>query len=112
MVDLPNKDVGCHHTGFARKCRDLVSSGECTRWMLIQGTSPNNGQPVNRHDCVDNWTPLLLIEAALQARQSGASADKVANEVRRFHNSMREMNGAPPLGVESYVPQAIDAPRA
>lgn len=109
MVDLPDKEVGCHRTGFAQGCRDLVVSGRCRRWMQIQGANPNTGEPLNRYDCVDNWTPLLLIENSQMQRQTGASCDKVANEVRRFHDSMREMNGAPSLGAD--LPPALSAPR-
>jgi hypothetical protein len=78
---LPDKDIGCHHTGFTRKCRELVASGECRRYIQIMGKNPNTGEDVNRWDCVDNWTPMLLIENAQQSRQTGAAVESFRNEM-------------------------------
>lgn len=78
---LPDKNLGCHHTGFTRKCRELVAIGECGRWMQIQGHNPNTGEPVSRYDCIDNWTPLLLIENSQQQRQTGAAVESFRNEM-------------------------------
>jgi hypothetical protein len=82
---LPDKDIGCHHTGFARKCRELVASGECNRFIQIEGTNPQTKETFNRWDCVDNWAPLLLIDNARQQAQTCASID-------RFNNDMVHMN--------------------
>jgi hypothetical protein len=80
---LPDKDIGCHNTGFTRKCRDLVASAECKRWLQIAGNNPNTGEPVNKWDCIDNWTPLLLIENSQQQRQTGAAIESFRNEMVR-----------------------------
>jgi hypothetical protein len=78
---LPDKDIGCHHTGFTRKCRELVASGECNRWLQIQGQNPNTGEKVNQYNCIDNWTPMLLIENSQMQRQTGAAVESFRNEV-------------------------------
>ena len=81
---LPDKEIGCHRTGFARKCRDLLVSGECNRYKQLQTIHPQTGETLgDYYDCVDNLQHILLLEIAQQARQAGASADKVATEVRR-----------------------------
>lgn len=80
-MDLPDKDVGCHRTGFARKCRDLVVSGECKRWMQIHGHNPNTGDPVSQSKCSDDWLPLLLIENSQMQRQTGAAVESFRNEM-------------------------------
>lgn len=82
---LPDKEIGCHRTGFSRKCRDLVASGECARFIQIQGNNPNTGEPTNKWDCIDNWTPLLLIENSQMQRQTGAAVESFRNEVVEFN---------------------------
>lgn len=63
------------------------------RWFIqVIGKNPNTGANENRWDCSIAWLPILQIEMAQQARQAGASADKVATEVRKFHNKMVQMN--------------------
>lgn len=93
---LPDKDIGCHRTGFARKCRELVVSGECNRYIQINGTNPNTGEPASKWDCIDNWQPMLLIENSQQQRQTAAA-------VESFRNEMVLMNGI------SAVQQSITA---
>lgn len=78
---LPPEKVFCHHTGFTKRCRSLVSSGRCNRWLQIAGKNPNTGEDVNRYDCIDNWTPMLLIENSQQQRQTGAAVESFRNEV-------------------------------
>ncbi len=81
MVDLPPKERGCHRTGFEKNCRDLVVSGRCERWMTINGTNANTGEPVNGSKCIDDWIPYLMIENSAQQRQTGAAVESFRNEV-------------------------------
>lgn len=78
-MDLPPKERGCHCTGFARKCRDLVVSEQCGRWMQIQGNHPNTGEKINRSMCIDDWTPILLMENSQMQRQTGAAVESFRN---------------------------------
>lgn len=84
-MTLPDKDIGCHRTGFEKKCRHLVSEGVCNRWIHVVGTDANTGATVDMHDCVDNWMPKLLIENSQQQRQTAAA-------VESFRNAMVEQN--------------------
>jgi hypothetical protein len=83
---LPDKDIGCHHTGFEKGCRELVASGRCARWMQVQGKHPQTNEDLNRWDCIDNFGPLLQIDAIKHTAQATASID-------RFNNDMVRMNG-------------------
>lgn len=79
--NLPDKDLGCHRTGFEKKCRELVCGGICNRWIQISGENPNTGEAIHHYDCVDNWMPLLTIENTQQARQMGAAIESFRNEM-------------------------------
>lgn len=81
MHGLPNKEIGCHHTGFEKKCFDLVTSGACTRWIQIMGRNPNTGGEINKYDCIDNWIPMLLIENSFINKQTGAAVESFRNEM-------------------------------
>lgn len=104
---LPNEKLGCHHTGFTKKCRKLVADGICGRWTQIIGVHPQTGEQLNRWDCVDNFTALLLVENAQMSRQTAASVDKSVNEARGFRNDMRAINGVPELSVQEQ-PKMIE----
>lgn len=96
MLNLPDEKVGCHHTGFEKKCRQLVCDGVCNRWIQIIGTNPNTGEPVNQFDCVDNWTPMLLIENSQLQRQTGAAVESFRNVAvgPRPESPYKEINGS------------------
>ncbi len=79
-MQLPDKDTGCHRTGFEKNCRELVTSGRCKRWVQIQGANPNTGEPINESRCVDDWTHTLLIENSQMQRQTGAAVESLRNE--------------------------------
>lgn len=81
MDMLPDEKVMCHHTSFDKPCREMVVNGRCRKWVQIQGSNPNTGEPVNKWDCVDAWLPFLLIENSQMQRQTGASIDSFRNEV-------------------------------
>ena len=80
-MDLPGKETMCHKTGFTKSCRDLVTSEACNRWMQIQGNHPNTGEAINRSMCVDDWTPILLMENSQMQRQTGAAVESLRNNV-------------------------------
>ena len=77
MVDLPDEKVMCHHTGFQQNCRELVCSGKCNRWIQIQGYDANTGVQFNESNCIDNWTPRLLVEHSRQTRSTAAAVGDI-----------------------------------
>lgn len=64
----------------------------CSLWTLLRGKNPQTEEMIERWDCSLAHLPTLMLEAAQQSRQAGASTDKVANEVRAFHEKMEDMN--------------------
>ena len=64
----------------------------CPLWVQIRGKDPQSMQEIDHWGCSLMWLPKLLIEGAQMSRQAGASADKVATEVAKFHHSMVQMN--------------------
>jgi hypothetical protein len=74
MTDcLPPKERKCHHTGFSKSCRQLVADGACGKWDFIQGANPQDGAPMMKWDCSENFTHFLLIEIA-KASHEGTKA--------------------------------------
>lgn len=92
MDHLPQKDVMCHRTGFEKSCRTCVIEHNCRLWQHIQGTDPNTGQEINSWHCADEMRNKFIMDGAKEMRQAGASADKVASEIRDFHKSMAKQN--------------------
>jgi hypothetical protein len=82
-MNLPDPKVGCHKTGFTKKCRKLVSDGICDRWMHIIGMNPNTGVQVDQYRCIDDWVPLLLIENSKLQRETGAAVESFRNLIAR-----------------------------
>lgn len=83
---------------FWQKPMDQVCH-KCPMWVQIRGTDPNTGETIaDEWQCSITWLPKLLIENSQQSRQAGASADKVATEVRKLTNTVVDLNnrGLPP----------------
>jgi len=83
---IPEKDVGCHRTGFAKTCRECVIDHKCQLWVQIIGSNPNTGEALNRWACADSWMPLLTIENSQQQRQTGAAVESFRNEMVRLNS--------------------------
>jgi len=79
---LPPEKRMCHLTGFTKKCRSLVTSGKCGRWIYINGLDRNTGeQMIMRASCVDDALPALLLENTHMARENGAAVESFRNEM-------------------------------
>ena len=65
--ELPKDDVSCHHTGFEKSCRALVTSGKCKRWRDLPGADPFTGEARSRWGCIDDLVLFLQGEAMRQA---------------------------------------------
>jgi hypothetical protein len=62
-------------------------------WQMLRGVHPQTGEPIpDEWNCALAHSTKLLIENSQQSRQAGASADKVATEVKNFHDKMVQMN--------------------
>lgn len=101
---LPDEKTGCHRTGFTRKCRELVTSGECCRWRRLEFRHPQTGVKEDRYDCIDNLTDILLLIIAQQERQAGATMDKVATEVKNASDAAAERDAHLINGLRATFP--------
>lgn len=78
---LPDPNIKCPATGFAKSCRSIVSECDCPKFVKISGVNPNNGQPVDKVGCIDSFIHLLLIENSQMQRQTGAAVESFRNEM-------------------------------
>ena len=53
----------------------------------MRGTNPNSGKEVDDYACTIAWLPLLLVENAAQARQTGAAIESFRNEMVKANDS-------------------------
>ena len=77
---LPDRNIRCPATGFAKSCREILSECDCPKFVTIKGTDPQTGAVVDKSGCVDSFLPLLLIENAQMSRQTGAAVESLRNE--------------------------------
>ena len=87
---LPDKNIRCPATGFAKSCREIVAEFECPKFIKISGQNPNDGQPVDRFGCVDSFIPMLLIENSQMQRQTGAAVESFRNEMVKANEAARQ----------------------
>lgn len=59
----------------------------CNEWVNVKGIHPQTGGEVDNWMCAKFAHVLMLNEIARQMKQAGASTDKVANEVRKHHQT-------------------------
>lgn len=87
MGPLPNKDIGCHETGFEKTCFDMVTQKGCQKWVNVKGTHPQSGAQVDCWACADQWREVLKIEMARSMQMVAASLDKVATAIDKVNDS-------------------------
>lgn len=54
---------------------------QCSWFILVRGTHPQNGQEVDEWACAVAWQPLLQINTAQQVRQGAAATESLRNEL-------------------------------
>lgn len=54
---------------------------KCKMMTQLRGKHPQSGQPIDEWDCAIKWLPVLLIEGAQEARQTGAAVESLRNEI-------------------------------
>lgn len=78
---LPDKNIMCPATGFAKSCRSIVSDVTCPKFVRVEGVTPDTGVKVDNWGCVDSFLPWLLIQNAQMSRQTGAAVEDFRNKV-------------------------------
>ena len=70
-----------------KKCKQF----KCAWFVQMKGTNPNNGKEVDEYACAVAWLPVLLVENAMQSRQSGAAIESFRNEMVKANDSNRNI---------------------
>ncbi len=73
---------------------DIGGKVKCRWWQHLAGKDPQSEKVVDQFDCAIAWLPTVAIEGAQMSRQTGASVDKVANEVATLKSHMAAVSGA------------------
>lgn len=83
-MTLPEKDIGCHRTGFAKSCRSCVIEHNCRLWKRLDLiVDRETGQlNVETWGCVDEHAHTLMINMLGRQDTTTATVDKLAKEVR------------------------------
>lgn len=76
----------CPLNGF-EPCKKL----DCAWFMQIRGTDPNTGEELDDWGCSMAWMPKLLIENAMQSRQTGAAVESFRNEMVKANDLNRDI---------------------
>lgn len=63
---------------------------KCKFWTHLLGKNPQGEGVIDKFDCAISFLPVLLVENAQMIRQTAASTDKVATEVRKHHSTFVE----------------------
>ncbi len=80
----------------------------CPMWVKIEGAHPQTGERVDEWNCSFAFAPMLLVENSLRQRQTAASVDKVANEMKQTD----QQSSAVIATLITQLNRAMDAPRA
>ncbi len=64
-----------HKTKMSKVCHT------CPLWVQLRGKNPNTGEEVDQWNCSLATLPMLLVENAQQARQTGAATESMRNEI-------------------------------
>jgi len=76
----------CPLNGF-KKCKQF----KCAWFVQMKGTNPNDGKEIDEFACAMAWLPMLLVENAMQSRQSGAAIESFRNEMVKANDSNRNI---------------------
>lgn len=72
----------CPLNGF-KKCKQF----KCAWFVQMKGTNPNDGKEVDEYGCAISWLPMLLVENAMQSRQTGGAIESFRNEMVKANQS-------------------------
>ena len=79
-------EENCPLNGF-KKCKQF----KCAWFVQMKGSNPNNGKEVDEYACAVAWLPVLLVENAMQSRQSGAAIESFRNEMVKANESNQNL---------------------
>lgn len=81
---------------------------KCRWWQHLYGKDPQADKNIDQWDCAVAWLPITTIEAAQMSRQTGASVDKLANQVAEVKQGITVMSSAVRIAAAG-ISQAVEA---
>lgn len=108
----PDKESMCHRTGFEKSCRELVSSGACKRWRIVEGEHPQTKAVLRKWDCIDNHLLVLQLDQTKKLLEMGAAIESFRNEVVDANNHFAAVFGGAIRKRENDLALAASAPKA
>lgn len=103
---LPDEKIMCHHTGFEKRCFDMVTQAKCRKWRNLLGVDPQTGAQMNVWDCVDGLQHQIQMDTGKAVMHVVAGIDKLANTVSAANDS--GMANAL-LGLNAQIKRVADA---
>jgi hypothetical protein len=82
-MKLPDREQGCHRTGFDKKCRFLVTEGICKRWKTLPLQNIQTGVVSEVSDCIDNLDFVLKQLALKKHDEVGAEIGELRKEAKQ-----------------------------
>jgi hypothetical protein len=68
-------------------CKQL----DCAWFVKLSGKDPNTGKEIDDFGCAMAWLPVMLVENAMQSRQTGAAVEGFRNEMVRQNEQSHEL---------------------
>lgn len=88
MMTLKPAD-NCPLNGFA-PCKRF----DCGWFTQLRGSNPNTGEAVDHYGCAVAWLPVLLVENAQKANQTGAAIESFRNAMVAANEQSRALFAA------------------
>ena len=90
MTEKPHGPKGMNCPQFQQPMNKVCH--KCPKWMLIRGMDPQDStKQIDRWECSDALTPMLLVELGRQMRSSAAAIEELRNEVARSSDDKTAM---------------------
>ena len=88
---------------FCPLIKESCVKWKCSWFIKIRGVDPNTGEELDDWNCAISWAPMLLINAADQARKGAAATESFRNEMVKQNevtNALLEISqGGQPLKI-------------
>jgi hypothetical protein len=68
-------------------CKQL----ECAWFVKLAGKDPNSGKEIDEFGCAMAWLPVMLVENAMQSRQTGAAVESFRNEMVKQNETSHQL---------------------
>jgi hypothetical protein len=68
-------------------CKQL----DCAWFIKLAGKNPNTNEEIDEWGCAVAWMPIIMLENAQMARQTGAAVESFRNEMVRSNEASQQV---------------------